>query len=75
MTFTMPMDSLRGISSRHIQSEGIFRQCIGIMRDSNFNVDFSKGAVASAVFLNTEMQQTVDGVIGVDLSFVQKFTG
>lgn len=40
------------------------------LRDSNFNVDFSKGAVASAVFLNTEMKQTVDGVIGVDLSFV-----
>ncbi|HUD09906.1 MAG TPA: DUF4012 domain-containing protein [Patescibacteria group bacterium] len=41
------------------------------LRDSNFNVDFSKGAVASAVFLNTEMQQTVDGVIGVDLSFIK----
>jgi hypothetical protein len=41
------------------------------LRDSNFNVDFSKGAVASAVFLNTEMQQAVDGVIGVDLSFVK----
>jgi hypothetical protein len=41
------------------------------LRDSNFNVDFSKGAVASAVFLNTEMQQAVDGVIGVDLSFIK----
>jgi hypothetical protein len=41
------------------------------LRDSNFNVDFSKGAVASAVFLNTEMQQTVDGVIGIDLSFIR----
>jgi hypothetical protein len=41
------------------------------LRDSNFNVDFSKGAIASAVFLNTEMHQTVDGVIGVDLSFVR----
>jgi hypothetical protein len=41
------------------------------LRDSNFNVDFSKGAIASAVFLNTEMHQTVDGVIGVDLSFVK----
>jgi hypothetical protein len=41
------------------------------LRDSNFDVDFSKGAVASAVFLNTEMQQTVDGVVGVDLSFVK----
>jgi hypothetical protein len=41
------------------------------LRDSNFNVDFSKGAVASAVFLNTEMHQAVDGVIGIDLSFVK----
>ena len=41
------------------------------LRDSNFNVDFSKGAIASAVFLNTEMHQKVDGVIGVDLSFVK----
>lgn len=41
------------------------------LRDSNFDVDFSKGAVASAVFLNTEMHQAVDGVIGVDLSFVK----
>jgi len=41
------------------------------LRDSNFNVDFSKGAIASAVFLNTEKNQTVDGVIGVDLSFVK----
>ena len=41
------------------------------LRDSNFNVDFSKGAVASAIFLNSEMGQAVDGVIGVDLSFVK----
>lgn len=41
------------------------------LRDSNFNTDFSKGAIASAIFLNTEMQQGVDGVIGVDLSFVK----
>lgn len=41
------------------------------LRDSNFDVDFSKSALASAVFLNTEMRQVVDGVIGVDLSFVK----
>jgi hypothetical protein len=45
------------------------------LRDSNFDVDFSKGAVASAVFLNTEMQQAVDGVIGVDLSFIKNLLG
>lgn len=41
------------------------------LRDSNFNVDFSKGAVASAIFLNSEMHQQVDGIIGVDLSFIK----
>jgi hypothetical protein len=41
------------------------------LRDSNFNTDFSKGAVAAAVFLNSEMNQSVDGVIGVDLSFIK----
>ena len=41
------------------------------LRDSNFDVDFSKGAVASAIFLNSEMHQPVDGVIGVDLSFIR----
>ena len=41
------------------------------LRDSNFDTDFSKGAIASAVFLNTEMHQAVDGVVGVNLSFVK----
>ncbi|MBI3985262.1 MAG: DUF4012 domain-containing protein [Candidatus Levybacteria bacterium] len=41
------------------------------LRDSNFDVDFSKGALASAVFLNSELKERVDGVIGVDLSFVK----
>ena len=41
------------------------------LRDSNFDADFSKGALASVIFLNSEMHQTFDGVIGVDLSFVK----
>ena len=41
------------------------------LRDSNFNPDFAKGAVSSALFLNTEMHQAVDGIVGVDLSFVK----
>ncbi len=41
------------------------------LRDSNFNLDFSKGAVASAIFLNSETHQAVDGVIGVDLYFIK----
>lgn len=41
------------------------------LRDSNFDVDFSKAASASALFLNIEKGQKVDGVIGIDVSFVQ----
>ncbi len=41
------------------------------LRDSNFDVDFSKSALAAAVFLNSELKETVDGVIGVDLTFVK----
>lgn len=41
------------------------------LRDSNFSPDFAKGAVASAIFLNSEMHQAVDGVIGVDLFFIK----
>src|SRR3989344_5241553 len=41
------------------------------MRDSNWDVDFAKAASTSAYFLNAETGKTVDGVIGVDLSFVK----
>ncbi|OGH02899.1 MAG: hypothetical protein A2798_00525 [Candidatus Levybacteria bacterium RIFCSPHIGHO2_01_FULL_37_17] len=41
------------------------------LRDSNFDIDFSQSAQASAVFLQTELKETVDGVLAVDLSFVR----
>lgn len=41
------------------------------LRDSNFDVDFVRSASSSAFFLNTETGQMVDGVIGVDVSFVK----
>ena len=41
------------------------------LRDSNFNTDFAKGASTSAFLLNQETGQMVDGVIGVDISFVK----
>lgn len=41
------------------------------LRDSNFNVDFSTSALSSAVFLKEELNETVDGVIAVDLTFVR----
>ncbi|MEM4270501.1 MAG: DUF4012 domain-containing protein, partial [Candidatus Pacearchaeota archaeon] len=41
------------------------------MRDSNFNPDFRHSAYAAAFFLNEEMGQKVDGVIGIDVSFLK----
>lgn len=42
------------------------------LRDSNFDPDFAASAVRAAWFLQKEMGNTVDGVIGVNLFFVQK---
>lgn len=42
------------------------------LRDSNFNVDYPKNASMAAFFLKEELGETVDGVIGVDVSFLQK---
>ncbi|MCL4416832.1 MAG: DUF4012 domain-containing protein [Actinobacteria bacterium] len=41
------------------------------LRDSNFNVDYSKGASVSAFMLNEEMNVMVDGVIATDVTFVK----
>lgn len=42
------------------------------LRDSNFDVDFVKSASNSAFLFNQETGKIVDGVIGADLTFVQK---
>lgn len=42
------------------------------LRDSNFNPDYAKGASMSAFFLQQEMEQAVDGVLAVDVSFLKK---
>lgn len=64
-----------GQLKEHIDSPFPIRRYLSspywFLRDSNFDVDFSKGAVTAAVFLNKEMKQSVDGVIGVDLSFIK----
>lgn len=41
------------------------------LRDSNFSVDFLKNASQVAFFLQLETGQQIDGVVGVDLSFVK----
>lgn len=40
------------------------------MRDSNFSPDFSRSASQAASFLKLETNQNVDGVIGIDVSFL-----
>ena len=41
------------------------------LRNSNFDVDFIKSASSAAFFLYQETGQKVDGVIGIDVSFVK----
>lgn len=41
------------------------------MRDSGFDVDFAKSAANTAFFLKQETGEQVDGVIGIDLSFIK----
>ena len=50
---------------RYLQSTHLY------MRDSNFDVDYINDAAAAARFLSLEKNQMVNGVIGVDVSFVK----
>ncbi len=50
---------------RHLASVNLY------MRDSNFDVDYINDAAAAARFLSLTKKQTVNGVIGVDVSFVK----
>lgn len=45
------------------------------LRDSNFDVDFTKSAASAANLLFQETGQKVDGVIGVDVTFVKDLIG
>ncbi len=41
------------------------------MRDSNFDVDFTKSASSAAYFLSLAKGVSVDGVVGIDVSFLK----
>lgn len=41
------------------------------MRDSNFDLDYSRNAVQAAQFLKLETGQSVDGVIAIDTTFLK----
>lgn len=45
------------------------------LRDSNFDVDFARGAPLIATLYTAETNQKIDGVIGIDLSFVKNMIG
>ncbi|HEV2340086.1 MAG TPA: DUF4012 domain-containing protein [Patescibacteria group bacterium] len=60
----------------HIEPPFVIRRYIPLvhwyLRDSGFDVDFAKSAADAAFFLKEETNQQVDGVIAIDLSFVQQ---
>lgn len=45
------------------------------LRDSNFSPDFGKNASMAAFLLHEETGQQVDGVIGIDVTFVKALVG
>ena len=45
------------------------------LRDSNFDVEFTRSASSAAFLLFEELNQEVDGVIGIDVSFVRELIG
>jgi hypothetical protein len=50
-------------------------QATWYLRDSNWDPDFETSAVRAEWFLDKEMDITVDGVIGIDLSFIKDLIG
>lgn len=64
-------DKLRG----HVEPPFAIRRYLPsehwYLRDSNFNVDFAESASASSNFLRAETGEKVDGVMGIDVSFIK----
>lgn len=60
----------------HVDPPEPIREHLGeggwFLRDSNWDPDFPESAKKVEWFLNKEIDETVDGVIAVDLSFVKK---
>lgn len=59
----------------HVEPPYALRRYLGasnwFLRDSNFDIDFTKDATEATRFLKEETGQTVDGVIAIDTSFLQ----
>lgn len=60
----------------HIEPPFVLRRYLGVshwfLRDSNYDVDFSKDAITAANFLNLELGEKIDGVIAIDTDFLKK---
>jgi hypothetical protein len=59
----------------HVEPPFALRRYLGAahwyLRDSNFDVEFTRNAGQAAVFLNLSTGQKVDGVIAMDISFLR----
>ena len=68
-----------GQLKEHVEPPYGLRRYLGashwFMRDSNYDIDFTRDAVEAARFLKSEMGETVDGVIAVDTTFLQNILG
>ncbi len=52
----------------------VTRQSSWYLRDSNWSPDFSQSAAKAAWFVNKELGQNVDGVVGVNLSLAKELS-
>ncbi len=68
-----------GLLKGHVEPPFVIRRYLPLvhlyLRDSNFDIDFVKSAQKASFMLTAETGDKVDGVIGVDLSLVQKIIG
>lgn len=65
-----------GQLTKHIEPPFQLRKYMGVnhwyLRDSNFDLDFNKNGQFASFFYNTETKDVVDGVIGIDVTFLRK---
>jgi hypothetical protein len=68
-----------GQLKEHIEPPFQLRRYLGgshwFLRDSNFDIDFTKNGASAAFFYNAETKGEVDGVIAVDASFMRMLLG
>lgn len=66
---------LDGQLTRHVEPHYIIRRYLQphlYLRDSNFDIEFDRSAVAAAQIYNAETDKEIDGVIAIDFEVVKK---